>query len=388
MTGSVSRALAQAVRNGRLDEDAAQKRVAARMDDLARRLKGYTPAGDRGLLSRLFRRGEKTPAPRGLYVWGRVGRGKTMLMDLFFEAAPVPEKRKRRVHFLAFMQDVHKRIHDIRAKQADGRIWEDADPLEEVAKIIFRDAWLLCFDEFQVSDITDAMILSRLFGHLFDLGIVMVATSNTPPDDLYADGLNRQLFLPFVTLLCARTEVLSLDGSTDYRLCGTAGDEVWTSPLGPAADEAMERMWLSATGEPAPAPYPLDLGGRVLMVPRASGRVARFTFAELCEKPLGAADYLAIAERFDVIFIDRIPIIAPEQRNELVRFITLVDALYEKRVRLVASAAGEPGEIYPEGPLRKTFLRTVSRLEEMRRTGWPPAPDGESGRNLPLDARR
>jgi len=278
--------------------------------------------------------------------------------------------KKRRVHFLAFMQDVHGRIHDIRRKQAKGKVWEDVDPVTEVARLIAQDAWLLCFDEFQVTDITDAMLLSRLFAQLFDLGVVMVATSNTPPEERYADGLNRQLFTPFIDILHAHADVLSLDGEKDYRLQGSAGGEVWFSPLGPEASAAMDRSWLARTGVAAPAPMPLDLGGRILMVPRAAAGAARFSFSGLCEKALGAADYLAIAQSFDTLFIDDIPVIPPQGRNEARRFITLIDALYDSKTRLVASAAGEPGELYGQGPLQEAFLRTVSRLEEMRRPGW------------------
>ena len=371
MSATVTRRLERAVRAGRIAADAGQQRVAGRLDRLAATLSAWNPRPAGGLLTRFFGRRRPDP-PRGLYIWGEPGRGKTMLMDLFFETVPVAPEDRRRVHFHAFMQDVHRRIRDIRAKQAEGLIWEDADPLREVARIIFADAWLLCFDEFQVTDITDAMILGRLFEHLFAMGAVMVATSNVPPDALYADGLNRGLFEPFIVQLCARCEVMALTGDTDYRLCGPSGDEVWVSPLGPAADAAMERMWLSAIGALKPQPRPLDLGGRVLMVPRAAGSAARFTFADLCERPLGAADYLALAGNFRIVFIDNIPVLAPGQRNEVMRFVTLVDALYDSRVRLVASAAGAPGELYPQGPLKAMFRRTVSRLEEMRRAGWPP----------------
>ncbi len=369
--GPVSSALEAAIAGGRLTADEAQRRAAERLDRLSASLAHYRPASDGGLLTRLFGgRGKTSAPPRGIYLWGRAGSGKTTLMDMFFATAPVPEKRRRRVHFHSFMQDVHKRINDIRAKQAAGIVWEDADPLAEVAKIIFHDAWLLCFDEFQVTDITDAMILSRLFRHLFDLGVVMVATSNSAPPELYKDGLNRGLFEPFIADLTAHNEIIALDGESDYRLSGIVREEVWITPLGPRADAAMDRLWLSITGQPNPSPLPLGLGGRLLMVPRAHGGVARFSFSDLCEQPLGAGDYLRVAQRFHTLFIDNIPLLAPQRRNEVIRLVTLVDALYENKVRLIVSAAGAPGELYPSGPMKNMFARAASRMEEMRRPGW------------------
>ncbi|HHN66765.1 MAG TPA: cell division protein ZapE [Thermopetrobacter sp.] len=369
--GPVLRALGRAVAAGELEDDPAQRVVARRLDALGARLQNYQPPVSTGLLGRLFGRRAAGDAPRGLYLWGPPGRGKSLLMRLFARHAPVAPGALRRVHYHAFMHDVHERIRAIRARQAAGELWEDADPLAEAADQVLEAGWLLCLDEFQVTDVADAMILSRLFERLFARGAVLVATSNTAPEDLYADGLNRAHFIPFIQLLCAKTEVLSLGGADDYRVCGPAADEVWVTPPGAAADAAMERMWLAALAGRAEQPVPVDLGGRVLMARRAAGEVARFSFAELCEQPLGAADYLAIARRFSVIFIDHIPLLAPQRRDAVMRFIALVDALYEERVRLVASAAGAPSELYREGPLKGMFARAASRLEEMRRANWP-----------------
>ncbi len=369
--GPVTRALIEVRAQKGLRDDPAQEMAAAHLDDLAARLDGYRPARAQNPLARLLGGARQGPAPRGLYLWGEAGSGKTMLMDLFFHAVPVPQEQRQRVHFHAFMRDVHGFIHKIRQDQATGRVWEDTDPVHEAAAAVMERGWLLCLDEFQVTDITDAMILERLFRHLFAMGAVLVATSNTAPQALYEDGLNRALFEPFITRLEERVDILRLSAARDYRLCGTAGDEVWTSPLGEASAAAMERMWQSATQGAACAPRPFDLGGRILMAPRGCKDMAWFPFAALCEQPLGAADYIAIARQLGILFLDGIPRLAPEQRNETMRLIALVDALYDHRVRLVARAETGPDGIYAQGPLRRMFLRCASRLEEMRRPAWP-----------------
>ncbi len=369
--GPVTRALLQLRAQKGLRDDPAQDRIAMHLDDLATRLDGYRPKTRKSALARLLGGARQGPAPRGLYLWGEAGSGKTMLMDLFFHAAPVPQEQRQRVHFHAFMRDVHCFIHKIRQDQAAGRIWEDTDPVRETAAAIMKRGWLLCLDEVQVTDITDAMILERLFRHLFAMGAVLVATSNCAPQALYEDGLNRALFEPFITRLEERADILRLSAARDYRLCGTAGDEVWTSPLGEHAAAAMERMWQSATQGAACAPRPFDLGGRILMAPRGCKNMAWFPFAALCGQPLGAADYITIARQLGILFVDGIPRLQAEQRNEAARLIALVDALYEHRVRLVASAETGPDGIYAQGPLRRMFLRCASRLEQMRRPGWP-----------------
>lgn len=332
-----------------LKPDAEQQAAARKLDALARALKSYKPGG-----WSLF----KKPAPRGLYIWGDVGRGKSMLMDLFFEAARV--RAKTRVHFNAFMVQTHARIHAERQKG------ESDDPIPPVARAIADEAALLCFDEFQVTDVADAMILGRLFEQLFALGVVIVATSNTPPEKLYEGGLNRQLFLPFISLIKDRLEVLNLDGAVDYRMHRMAGMKVYLTPLGPAADRAMDEDWRKLTDEERGTPMELTVLGRKLPVPQAARGVARFSFDDLCKAALAAADYLAVAHAFRTVMIDRIPVMGPEMRNEARRFVLLIDTLYDEGVKLICSAAAPPDALYTDGDGAEAFRRTASRLAEMQ----------------------
>jgi cell division protein ZapE len=350
------------IASGEIAQDAAQARAVKHLQHLHDELGDWAPGKKVGAFAALGFGRPVTP-PEGLYIWGGVGRGKSMLMDLFFEHAPVA--LKRRVHFHAFMQDVHERIFQWREKEKRGEV-KEGDPIPPVAKALAREASLLCFDEFQVQDIADASILGRLFTQLFALGVVVVATSNIAPDDLYKDGLNRQRFLPFIELVKARMEVVHLDSSTDYRLDRMMGRPVYYTPLDAAARAAMDQAFLHLTDLPQGEPQVLSLKGRALHVPQAAHGVARFSFNDLCAKPLGAADYLKIAQVFHTVLIDDVPMMGPEKRNEAKRFVTLIDALYEGRVKLVMSAAARPYELYPAGDGAFAFERTVSRLMEMQ----------------------
>ncbi|MBA3040034.1 MAG: AFG1 family ATPase [Alphaproteobacteria bacterium] len=351
---------------GTLQADKAQMAVAGKLDRILQDLKQRRPAAKKSALGWMFAQKRKPLQPvRGLYVHGSVGRGKTMLMDLFFKLAPV--EKKRRAHFHEFMADVHSRIHAHRIKLKNGET-RQADPVPPVAAALREEAELLCFDEFSVTDIADAMILARLFTELFALGCTLVATSNVEPDNLYRDGLNRGLFLPFVALLQRHVEVTTLDSPTDYRLEKLESLPVYVSPLDAEADRLMDRAWKRVTDGRPEVATEIAMKGRVVPVRRAVGRAARFTFADLCERPLGASDYLAIAKRFDVVFVDHIPHLGPAKRNETKRFIILVDALYDASVRLFASAAAMPEALLTEkkGTEGFEFDRTVSRLFEMR----------------------
>ncbi len=355
------------VDSGEISFDAAQAAVARRLSALNDRLADYRLARRKSsALAWLFSRGQKQEPVRGLYIWGDVGRGKTMLMDLFMEASPV--RHKRRAHFHEFMADVHERIHVWRQKLKAGEVKGD-DPIAPVAAALAEEAWLLCFDEFSVTDIADAMILGRLFGKLFEEGVVVVATSNVVPDQLYRDGLNRALFLPFIKLLQERMDVLKLDSRTDFRLEKLSGQPVWLTPEGAESDRAMDAFWSRLTGGVEGEATTLQVKGRQVPVPRQAHGIARFTFSDLCEKPLGASDYLAIAHAFHTVMLDRIPVMKGlDKRNEAKRFITLIDALYDNQVKLVASAGAEPNRLYlsESGTEEFEFHRTASRLIEMR----------------------
>ena len=317
---------------------------------------------------------KKTP-PKGVYLWGGVGRGKTLLMDLFFNNTAVSSKR--RVHFHEFMAETHERIAAWRAtddaEKRRHKAWSRAapdDPMPPVAHDLAREARLLCFDEFHVTDIADAMILGRLFTALFERGVVVVATSNRAPDDLYKDGLNRQLFLPFISLLKSHLDVIELASAQDYRLAKLSQAPVYYQPLGPEADRAMDAAWSRMLSGGKARRETVAVKGRALTVPMAARGAARFSFADLCETPLGASDYLTLARRYGALFIDRIPVMGPDRRNEAKRFSTLIDTLYDARVKLVCSADAEPDALYPAGDGAFEFERTASRLMEMRSTDY------------------
>jgi cell division protein ZapE len=339
---------------GELEADAAQHAVAARLDKLARKLDGWK-RGRGGLLS-LFARANG-PVPRGLYVHGDVGRGKTMLLDLFFACAACTPKQ--RSHFHEFMADVHERIAAARRKV-------DGDPIPHVAAGIAERAALLCFDELQVTDIADAMILGRLFKHLFARGVVVVATSNSAPEALYEHGLNRSLFLPFIALLRQHMDVVELKAAKDYRLEKLAGQPLYFSPANAGARAELDAHWDRLTGRHPGESEVLEVKGRSVRVPLASMGIARFSFADLCEAPLGTHDYLRIAHTYHTLLIDDIPVMARDRRNPARRFINLIDTLYDNKVCLIASAATEPDELCEDDGSAKAFRRTASRLIEMR----------------------
>src|SRR5437016_5723727 len=363
------------VSSGEIERDSAQQSAASAFSALEERLVGYRPASKQNLIGRLFGNGKRGEPIKGLYIHGDVGRGKTMLMDLFFAASSV--QRKRRAHFHEFMADVHERVHVYRQKIKSGEITDD-DPIGLTAAVLADEMWLLCFDEFHVTDIADAMILGRLFARLFDHGVVVFATSNVPPTELYKDGLNRALFLPFITLIERHMDVVQLSARTDFRLEKLGAAPVWHVPADQAADRALDLAWRELTGGRIGAPQNLSLKGRVLRVPRATMGVARFSFHDLCEQPLAAADYLRIAHDFHTVVLDRIPVMDYERRNEAKRFIILVDTLYDNAVKLVASAAAEPDALYraSEGFEAQELQRTASRLIEMRSHAYLAQPHG------------
>jgi cell division protein ZapE len=361
---SVHDRYATELEKGAIEPDAAQAELVARLDELATQLAQYRLPAKPSVLGRIF--GSKpAPAPHGIYIYGEVGRGKTYLMDLFFAAAEI--EPKRRAHFHSFMADVHARIHAWRQRKKRGEASGD-EPIAPLAAALAEEAALLCFDEFAVRDIADAMILARLFGALFELGVVVVATSNVAPRDLYKDGLNRALFLPFVDLVEERMDVVSLEARTDYRLEKLGRAPVYYCPADASAEAAMDAAFARLTGEARGASVDVPRLGRAIHVPQAIGAVARFDFDALCRQPLSAGDYVELVSRFDTILLDRIPVMNDQARDATKRFINFIDAAYDARVKLLASADAEPDALAPAltGNEAFEFARTASRLMEMR----------------------
>jgi len=376
MANSVSARYAADVAGGNVEHDAAQRAVVERLAQLEARIVEHRLARKSSSLGWLFGSREKKQSRlRGLYIYGDVGRGKTMLMDLFFEASPV--LRKRRVHFHEFMLDVHERIYALRQKMKLGA-FAGEDPIELAAIELAQEAWLLCFDEFHITDIADAMIVGRLFAQLFARGVVVVATSNVRPGELYREGLNRALFVPFIALIEQHMDIVQLAARTDFRLEKLAGMRVWYVPAAAAADGALDDAWRRLTSGQVGEPQQLPLKGRAVHVPRAAMGMARFNFHDLCEQPLGAADFLRIAHEYHTIILDRIPVMTFETRNAAKRFIILIDTLYDMNVKLIASAAAEPEALYREdaGFEAREFKRTASRLIEMRSQAYLARPHG------------
>jgi len=345
--------------SGQVRPDAAQKRAVEKLQDVADGLARLEGQGG-SVISALFRR--RREAPRGLYIWGEVGRGKTMLMDLFY--ANVPVAAKRRVHFHEFMNEVHAAIARFRAENPGTK--GARDPIPAVARPITRSVRLLCFDEFFVSDITDAMLLKRLFEILFADGVVVVATSNIPPEKLYWNGLNRQLFTPFIDLLKTHAEVFNLDADTDYRREKPDTQDIYAFGTGPAVDARMDALFNTLSGGVEPQPDAIENLGRVITVRAQAAGVARFDFADLCERPLGARDYLKIAETYRVIVLDHVPVFSGLRSDAAKRFILLVDTLYDRGVKLAASFAAPLDQLAQDERTRFEFARCLSRLEEMR----------------------
>jgi cell division protein ZapE len=374
LSGSFGAQYEALVSSGAIESDAAQEQAAEALADLEQRLANYKPVSKQGLLGRLFA-DKNEPPPRGLYIHGEVGRGKTMLMDLFFEHSSVVHKR--RAHFHEFMAEVHERIHGYRQDIARGEIG-DGDVIALTAASIFDEAWLLCFDEFHVTDIADAMILGRLFSKLFELGTVVVTTSNVAPEDLYKGGLNRALFLPFIAQIADHMDVLRLEARTDFRLEKLAGVKMWLVPADHAAEAALNKAWAKMTGNARCNPRQLSIKGRILHVPCSAKGVARFSFADLCQKPLAASDYLRLAHDYHTIMIDRIPVMDYPDRNVAKRFIALIDTLYDNAVKVMASADADPLSLYlaTEGDEANEFKRTSSRLIEMSSETYLALPHG------------
>jgi cell division protein ZapE len=380
MASALQAAYDARLERGEIRPDAAQAAGVTALIRLEADLAGAQP----GALAALFRKPQPV-AQRGVYLWGPVGRGKSMLMDLFFETSPVAAKR--RTHFHVFMGEIHRLIDawrkgDAAARKARfgqhgpafgaafGRSWGGDDPIPPIADVIARDATLLCFDELQVTDIADAMILGRLFEALFARGVTLVATSNRVPDDLYKDGINRQLFLPFIDMLKQRLDVVSVAGGHDYRLDRLRAAGTWFSPVDPDNERAFDALWREMLDGQEETGAELEVLGRKITLPHAEGGMLRSTFASLCSVALGPNDYLALAQAFHTVFLEDVPKLTPARREEARRFVTLVDALYEARTRTIVLAEADPVGLYPAGDGAFEFERTASRLQEMRSASW------------------
>ena len=349
------------IADGALNPDPLQQIVLEKLQILWLRLGERTYKRDapkpRGFFGFGAKAAKKEPPLQGLYIWGGVGRGKTMAMDLFYETAPASPKR--RVHFHGFMQEVHEKLKNERIKGT-------TNPLPKVADQMAKTAKLLCFDEMQITDVTDAMIVGRLFEGMLDAGVTIVATSNRPPDDLYKNGINRDVFLPFIEIIKNKLDVLHLDSDTDHRLLRMDRGGVYITKDAPRFEGLAKRMFRSLVGGAEAGPRDLDVGGRVLKLDQANDTAMRSSFDALCKTALGPADYLKIAATFDTVMIENVPIMGPEQRDQAKRFVTLIDALYDAKVRVLISAEAEPGALYQSGDGAFEFARTASRLTEMR----------------------
>ena len=361
------------VADGLITSDPAQVTAIGSLETLGNALDEYSAQmGKQGWAARLGFGGKKRNPPKGLYIWGGVGRGKSMIMDLFYEQSDI--EQKQRVHFHSFMQEVHKRLHAFREAQKLGKVSENKDGVEALARVISDKAWLICFDEFHVTDIADAMILGTLFTHLFNQGVVVVATSNRHPRDLYKDGLQRERFLPFIDTLMDEMNVMELASARDYRLERLQGMEVYITPSGEEANAKLKADFEALTVGVAGREVQVTVNGRTVNISNAAEGVALVSFDEMCAQPLGPGDYLEIAARFHTMIIQDIPKLGPHNRNEAKRFVTLIDALYEAKVNLVCSAEVPPTELYTEGDGAFEFERTVSRLMEMQAADYMALP--------------